>query len=178
MTARAPGLSVSTLGQSADATLELRLRRPRRPLTLWLCHDLRRRQTAGVRWLVPADSSMCLRCGWERRPLMNCICARLLMRAIPGDHGAVVGMKLQPLPSRDGLHHVHSMPVLCYGRGCMSLVKLRNEILFLMFTRVKYRRGVPFSAARGRVGAHLAASGCMPAHTHADTTPAIRAPTT
>jgi hypothetical protein len=66
------------------------------------------------------------------------------------------------------LHHVHSMPVLCYGRGCMSLVKLRNEIIFLMFTRIKYRRGVPFSAARGRVGAHLAASGCMPmpAHTH------------
>ena len=33
-------------------------------------------------------------------------------------------------------------------------------------------------AARGHVGAHLAASGRMPAHTHAHTTPATRAPTT
>ena len=39
-----------------------------------------------------------------------------------------------------------------------------------MCTRIKYRRDVACSAARGRVGAHLAASGCMPAHdTHMHT---------
>ena len=44
--------------------------------------------------------------------------------------------------------------------------------MFLICTRIKYRQAAACSAARGCVGAHLVASGRMPAaaHTHAHTT--------
>ena len=55
-------------------------------------------------------------------------------------------------------------------RGCMSLVRLRKiKVIFFMCTRIKYRRDAACSAARSRVGAHLVASGRMPADTHIHT---------
>ena len=41
--------------------------------------------------------------------------------------------------------------------------------MFLICTRIKYRQAAACSAARGCVGAHLVASGRMPAHTHMHT---------
>ena len=93
----------------------------------------------------------------------------LLMPAIACDGDAAGGVQLHLLPSRAMWMIMCFHAVLGDGRGCMSLVSFK--IMFLICTRIKCRQAAACSAARGCVGAHLVASGRMPAaaHTHMHT---------
>ena len=103
----------------------------------------------------------------------------LLVQAIACDGHAAGGVQLQLLPSRAMWMIMYFHAVLGDGRGCMSLVSLRkSNYIFDMHTH----QIPPGCGLLGRTGPRRRPSGGFRPHarehTHAHTTPAIRAPTT